>query len=363
MKIIYSWDHNKDFRSFIKADIQKWRDLGYEITEVMHRDKLGISTQWPFDELEKLYNDKNQKLLALYDRVRKLAETQDVFIVAGDPIYHPEFIESLKNIYTVFVSGDDPESSDYCSKPYVSAFDHSFSLGVNFDKNTKITEKFLEWGAKRADWWPYGVTENMYNPLFTEADLLNKKRDIDLVFVGTPSNKVERLLEIKKAFPQMKIYGRGWNWRTFIRSKNKFSTFLAGFWRIKKFPSDELAPLYQRCKIGINVHMSFGPSNQRVYQLPANGVMQICDCKEGLGQIFEIGKEVVAYHSTAEAIDSIRYYLQHDEERKKIASAGFQKIMHDYKRTTTFSNAIKKIKIGMVEDGIKIFKDGTPITI
>jgi len=361
MKIIYSWDHHKELRPFIKADIEKWRELGYDITEVTHRDKLGIKTEWPPDELNNLYHNKYKKLLDLYDKVRNLTETHDVFIIAGDPIYHPEFVKSLKNIYTVIVSGDDPESSDRVSKPYVHAFDHSFALGVNFDKNTKITEKFLQWGAKRADFWPYGVREDMYSPQLTEKEIFNKERDIDLVYVGTPWMKFERLLKIKKAFPQMKIYGRGWNWKTFARSKNKIITFLSGFWWVKELSVDELVPLYQRCKIGINIHLSFGPSNMRIYQLPANGIMQICDCKEGLDQVFEIGKEVIAYDSIEEAIDLIKYYLEHDEERKKIATAGFERTMKDYKRLTTFVNAIEKIKKGMLEEGVTHFKNGTSI--
>lgn len=136
---------------------------------------------------------------------------------------------------------------------------------------------------------------------------------------------------------------------------------LLGLWRVKELPVDELVPLYQRCKIGINIHLSFGPSNRRTHQLPANGVMQICDCPEGLHQVFEIDKEVVVYHSIEEAIELIRYYLRHDDERKKVAAAGFKRTMKDYIRTTTFSQTMDKIKKGMLEDGIEYFKDGTPI--
>ena len=371
MKIIYSWDHHKELRPFIEANIEKWRELGYGITSVTHRDELGIKNEWPPDELNELYHNNYKKLSDLYDKVRKLAETHDVFIVAGDPIYHPEFIRSFKDIYTVIVSGDDPESSDRCSKPYVHAFDHSFAFGVNFDKDTKITDKFLEWGAKRADWWPYGVRVNMYDPALTEEDIYNGHRDRDLVYVGSSGVKLERLAKIKKAFPQMRIYGRSY-WKTIggnginaLRSgnfpKEAFKATLAGLWRVKELPMDELVPLYQRCKIGINIHLSFGPSNMRTYQLPANGVMQICDCPEGLGEIFEIDKEVVVYHSIEEAVELIRYYLENDEERKKIAAAGFKRVIKDYKRITTFSKAMEKIKKGMLEDGIRHFKDGTPV--
>ena len=171
----------------------------------------------------------------------------------------------------------------------------------------------------------------------------------------------------------MKIYGLGgWDWRSLagsilLQSQRKVHTFsnvlFGGLWQVKELPVSELVPLYQRCKIGINLHMSFGPSNVRTYQLPSNGVMQICDCLEGLSQVFEIGREVVAYRSVKEAIERIRYYLEHDDERKRIAAASFRRTMRDYKRLTTFSKAMTDIKKGMLEDGIRHFKSGKPVNI
>jgi spore maturation protein CgeB len=296
-------------------------------------------------------------------------------------VYHPEFVRSLKksNIYTVIVSADDPESSDYCSKPYVHAFDHSFAWSVNYDNHTKTTDKFKEWGARRADWWPYGVRHDMWNPALTEEDILTKERDIDLIFVGSSYLKVDRLASLKKKFPQMIIYGAGWNLKRILKSpfshwkkyqywdwgnvSGAFDALAVGLQQVKRLPMDDIVPLYQRAKIGINIHMSYGPSNRRTFELPANGVMQVCDCIEGIGQVFEIGKEVVAYRSLEEAIEQISYFLQHDNERKEIAAKGFRKILKNYTRVKTFSNALEKIKRGMMEDGIFYFKDGSPVEL
>jgi len=153
------------------------------------------------------------------------------------------------------------------------------------------------------------------------------------------------------------MYG-SWEWRTF---SGAIKALLLGLWRVKELPMDELVPLYRRCKIGINLHLSFGPINTRMYQLPANGVMQICDCPEGLGQVFKIGKEVIVYHSVKEAIELIRYYLEHDDERKRIAAAGFKRTMKDYKDLTIFNQVIENIKKGMLEEDIRFFKDGNPV--
>jgi spore maturation protein CgeB len=60
--------------------------------------------------------------------------------------------------------------------------------------------------------------------------------------------------------------------------------------------------------------------------------MLLCD-KAGMNaheRIFEPGKEAVFYDSTEDAIEKIKYYLQHDNEREKIARAGFARVHRDY---------------------------------
>ncbi len=70
----------------------------------------------------------------------------------------------------------------------------------------------------------------------------------------------------------------------------------------------------------------------RMYEIPAHGTMLLCD-KAGLNaheQIFEPDKEAVYYDSIEDAIEKIEYYLKHDEERERIARAGFARVHRDY---------------------------------
>ena len=45
---------------------------------------------------------------------------------------------------------------------------------------------------------------------------------------------------------------------------------------------------------------------------------------------FDIGKELVVYYSLQDAIDKIRYYLKHEDERIKIAEAGRKRALKDH---------------------------------
>jgi spore maturation protein CgeB len=97
--------------------------------------------------------------------------------------------------------------------------------------------------------------------------------------------------------------------------------------------------LNQRAKIGFNIHWNeFGLGNQRLYYLPANGVMQLCDSQQYLEQIFKVGNEVVAYRGADELIEKIRYYLEHDDQRREIALNGYRRALKDYR----FSDILRK---------------------
>lgn len=379
MNIIYSWAHAPYFEPFVKEEIRSWQAAGYNITPVNWRKELDYRGVFNPKKLNQLYYRRDPRLMRFYNYIGKLAETHDVLLVNYSNIFHPEYVKKLgqKKIYTVLVSGDDPEGSHHCSKPYVHAFDHAFSMGVNYDARTRITDKFIEWGVKRADLWPYGVTEIAYRKDLTEEDIFQRDRETDLVFIGGHGLKIGRLNRIREEFPQAKIYGRGWTIKSilgnpisFYRTYGKVSMryFLEAIrsiknkmYQIREIPSEQIVETYQKSKIGVNIHMSYGPSNLRMYELPANGVMQICDCPEGLDEIYAIGKEVVAYRSIDEMISLIRYYLQHEQERKKIALAGYHRTMKEYTRLATFRSAVEKIRQGMVIGGHTHFKDGSLI--
>ncbi len=52
------------------------------------------------------------------------------------------------------------------------------------------------------------------------------------------------------------------------------------------------------------------------------GGFQLTDEQEDLSKVFVPGKEVAIYHTPAEAIEKIRYYLEHPAGRVAIAHAG-----------------------------------------
>lgn len=88
-----------------------------------------------------------------------------------------------------------------------------------------------------------------------------------------------------------------------------------------------------RSRITLNRHIDVAENNannMRLYEATGVGALLITDRKDNLGELFEIGKEVVAYTRAEEAAELIRYYLDHPEEAQAIAKAGQTRTLRDH---------------------------------
>lgn len=92
-----------------------------------------------------------------------------------------------------------------------------------------------------------------------------------------------------------------------------------------------------RSRVTLNRHIDAAENNannMRLYEATGVGAMLITDRKDNLGELFEIGKEIIGYSSPEEAAELVRYYLSHPAEMKIIAQAGQARTLreHTYQR-------------------------------
>lgn len=90
-------------------------------------------------------------------------------------------------------------------------------------------------------------------------------------------------------------------------------------------------------KIAINRHIDIAENyanNMRLYETTGVGTMLITDAKSNLATLFKPGIEVETYSSKEELTEKIKYYLDHEDERCKIAKAGQERTLaeHTYKK-------------------------------
>jgi spore maturation protein CgeB len=68
----------------------------------------------------------------------------------------------------------------------------------------------------------------------------------------------------------------------------------------------------------------------RLFEATGVGTLLITDSKANLEEVFEPGKEVVAYRTPQECVRLARYYLEHEDERKAIARAGQERTLREH---------------------------------
>jgi len=109
----------------------------------------------------------------------------------------------------------------------------------------------------------------------------------------------------------------------------------------------EMYQILGNSKITLNHHGDIAPyaNNMRLYEATGVGTMLITDWKVNLPEMFEPGKEVVAYRTPEECAELIQYYLTHDNEREAIARAGQQRTLREhtyYHRMQEFVEIVRK---------------------
>jgi spore maturation protein CgeB len=297
--------------------------------------------------LDNLYFAQHASLTKLYGDLEELvrASQADALIVDTCPPYHPDYLRRLR-LYKVLRIADGPLSAYDRDIPYLHAYDHVLYHSPAYSRDMGMAEKLAYCGARRADFWPLALFDAAFDPRLGEEQLFARERDIDVVFIGALHvNKMPVLATVKKAFGRRCVL----HGLTSVK-KNVYFNVKYGFpqW-IRAVPIEAYVPLYQRAKIGFNVHNrgDYTVGSYRLFDLAGNGVMQISDGGEYLSAFFRVGEEVIGFRTADELVDTIRFYLGHDDERRRIATSAYRRVMADHRIGDRLHQAAALIRQGM----------------
>jgi hypothetical protein len=169
----------------------------------------------------------------------------------------------------------------------------------------------------------------------------------DLTYVGSiggspNANRVPWLEALCSRFHQMKIWVPKQDVEQLSPSSPIRAHYAGTAW------GREMYETLSRSRITLNFHHDSPAScanNRRLYEATGVGALLITDWKEDLHEMFEPGKEVVAYRTTDECVELIQYYLEHEDERKAIARAGQERTIKEhtcYERTRELLDIVRK---------------------
>ncbi|NCN25879.1 hypothetical protein COT94_01830 [Candidatus Falkowbacteria bacterium CG10_big_fil_rev_8_21_14_0_10_37_14] len=79
----------------------------------------------------------------------------------------------------------------------------------------------------------------------------------------------------------------------------------------------------------LNPHVLFG-TNLRDFEITARGSFLLSQHSEEMGELFNVGSEVVTYHDEFDLAEKAKYYLKHGSEREEIAKRGHERCLRDH---------------------------------
>ncbi len=346
MRIIYSFNKTGHEAQCWEKEISSASGKDVQFIPFNHGHYLDPLFYGEAVKLDGLYQARDSRLFCIYSALQELIRKQKVeaMIVANAPPYHPDFLQKL-NIYKALYSADDPGSTYLINVPYLHAYDHVFYVDPVYSPDMDMQEKMRYCKMTNADWLPISAFDFEFDVSKSEQQLFSQERDIDIIYVGKFwRQKIDTLVKVKRAFGnRFKMCGLfRWKHNLYLNVIHHY-----GGW-VRPVSYQERVGLYQRSKIGFNIHWNdYGLGNQRLYHLPANGVLQICDCADHLGRIFEPGKEIIGYRQADDLIEKIRYYLKNGSQRSQIAMAGYRRIMKEYRFADVTRRAAGLIQQGM----------------
>src|SRR5260221_1587044 len=199
--IIYSFNKHGNEAAFWSREIASASTTRCRFIPFNHGPYLPPASYRRAQLLDNIYHGRNPALLRMYDDVRRLAAREQASAILVDNCfpYHPEWLRTF-DIYKVLRTSDGPLAAYDRDFAYVHAYDHVLYHSPAYSRDLGMREKLLYVGAKRADFWPFGLFDVMFDPSQTEETLFSRERDIDVVFIGSPyRGKLPAFAKAKKA--------------------------------------------------------------------------------------------------------------------------------------------------------------------
>lgn len=306
--------------------------MGHEVYLEDPNKILGLVQNMPFNAHLQFLNQiifRNQTLQP-YDKrliVSASKHELDLILVFAPTMYNNACIEQIKKeqpktiIASVFAD-------------HLANFGRMYNLRAPYDfcfyKDRYIVDKLRAKLGLNAFYLPQCFDPNIHkcNDL-SEEDIA--KYGCDITTAGNMYYYKAMMLENLSEY-NIKIWG---NFASWIRSPIK------KMWTKQYVAGEQKAKAFRAAKICINNnhYAEINGVNKRTFEICGCGGFQLTDDSEGLKDVFIADNEVAVFTDIKDLKEKVAYYLNHPEERQKIALAGYKRAINEH----TFEHRIKSM--------------------
>jgi len=249
----------------------------------------------------------------------------DLILALAQAPLNPRAIQKLRslNIPVAFWFVEDCRTFSYW-KEIASEYDCFFTL-----QSGEFLVELRNLGAVNPYYLPQACAPESHRPLILNEEDRNRSK-ADLSFMGAGhynrAQSFPRLLDY-----DFKIWGTEWNLESPVGSRVQNNNERVG--------TNETVKIYNAARINLNLHSSkyheavnpFGDFvNPRTFEIAACSGFQLVDHRSEPADLFRPGKEIITFDSIDDLREKIDYYLDHAEERERIAAAGYSRVMREH---------------------------------
>ncbi len=154
--------------------------------------------------------------------------------------------------------------------------------------------------------------------------------DDDVGFIGSfEQPRADDMLYLAQQGIRVRVWGNGWD----LFDPQEPNLIIER----RALVNTNNNPLYSKGICATKINLAFlrkanrDLQTDRSIEIPACGAFMMAEYSDEHAALFEEDKEAVYFRSRTELVEKIRYYLDHDDERNSIASAGRARCLdHDY---------------------------------
>ena len=301
-----------------------FRQLGHAVIEINYEDF--IPSHWSSLPL-RMFRKASRPLLARdYNRtiLRHLNNRAiDFLLVFKGKFLRPETLRR-------FLGSGLPA---YCLYPDVSFLDHGGDIWdclplydcVLTTKSFHVEDAALRNRLKDLHLVSHGFDPDVHRPIRLSGQAQSAYA-CEVSFVGCWSPKKEQILKgLVEQCPgiDLRVWGPGWG---------RAGTPARERWRGRGAYGDELAAIYSSSRINLALLSEAGGGTTvgdqvtaRTWQIPASGGFMLHEHTAELERYFTPGCETGVFDSSKGLAEKVRWFLDHEEERLKIAAAGHRR--------------------------------------
>lgn len=179
-------------------------------------------------------------------------------------------------------------------------------------------------GAARVEYLPFG-----YDTRFTGQSGAPAFSDrCDVVFVGAWRSERREVLETLAEQPlpgTLAIWGNAWE-------RVPSSSPLRPYLQFRPALCEDMVRVLGASKIALAFVTRFGVGRlihvMRTFEIPAAGAFMLAERAGGeQGEFFDEDREMACFDGAEELHDKVRFYLEHESERRRIAAAGLRRAL------------------------------------